>query len=135
MPLRAAGAAQVQTARKFASCGDVPVAAADVLTTDAWLPAYPTCNACLSRVVNCEQYTCAVCGPTQQVVERLRVAHSGSAASIKRGYADEVPRCKTNDKSGCICIDELIPVLVAAAGRNGLATVRSTGSTGKLEPE
>ena len=133
--MRAAGAAQVQTARKFASCGDVPILATDALTTDAWLPAYATCNICFSRVVNCERCTCDVCGPTQQVVERLRVACSGSAASIKRGYADEVPHCKTNDKSGRIRIDELIPVLVAAAGRNGLATVRSTGSTGKLELE
>ena len=132
MPLRVAGAAQVQTAKKFASCGDVPVIATDALTTDAWLPTYPTCNVCLSRVVYYERCTCAVCGPTQQVVERLRVAHSGSATSIKRGYADEVPRCKTIDKSECIHIDELIPFPAAAAGHNGLATVRSAGSTGKL---
>ena len=132
MPLRAAGAAQVQTAKKFASYGDVPILATVALTTDAWLPVYPTCNICFSRAANCERCTCAVCGPTQQVVERLRVACSGSAASIKRGHADGVPRCKANGRSGCIREDELIPSPAAATGHNGRVTVRSTGNTGRL---
>ena len=131
MPLRAAGAAQVQTAKKFASCGDVPVLATDALTIDAWLSAYPICNICFFRVINCERCTFAVCGPTPQVIERLRVACSGSAALIKGGHADEVPRCKANGRSECIRIDELISFPAAAAGRNGRVTARSTGDTGR----
>ena len=58
---------------------------------------------------------------------------SGSAASIKRGCADEVPRCKANNKSECIRIDGLVHIPAAATGHNGLAAVRSADSTGKLE--
>ena len=59
-----------------------------------------------------------------------------STGLVKHGCTDKVPRYRVDNKSGCLCTDELVHIPRIALGHDGLAGsagLGSAGNAGKLE--